>query len=94
METASNKVHLALDIELVQQLLSLLSLEQMELISAFLQQKIHQKMAADQSEKASTYKEPAFTIDMIEIWEEEVVIEEEEEEVDEEEFNRLVQEMS
>ncbi|MEM8523387.1 MAG: hypothetical protein AAGG68_02030 [Bacteroidota bacterium] len=87
-------INVSFEFSFFKELLKALSLEQMQEMSAFLNEEISDRIIEEaKQDTANEYPKPAFSRDMIVSWEEEEV-EEEEVEQSEEEFNRAVQEMS
>jgi hypothetical protein len=87
------KLPLSLKLDVVKQLLSGWTLEQMQSMSAYLGEAIYHKILAEVEEIPRKTPPPIFTPDMIVPWYEEVP-EEDEVEMTEEEFNQAVQDMS
>lgn len=86
-----NKVQLTLDLAFFKQALKLLSLEQMQLMVAFLNTEVQKKIEAQRNDKEEAqYRVPSVSLDSFDIWEGA----KEEPEVSEEAFNKAVQELS
>ncbi|MEM1328465.1 MAG: hypothetical protein AAGI23_21095 [Bacteroidota bacterium] len=92
-EPIDDQITVSLKLDFVKQLLHGLTLEQMQYVSAYLSDLIHDGILADVQSVPRTTPPPIFTPDMIVPWYEEEN-EEDEVEMTDEEFNKAVQDMS